>query len=394
MNKFEFICGSAGTGKTFLARQRLNDISRGCVLTATTGIAAVNLGDATTINSLLKYYDTKSLKESYENGDLDIRLCELSGEEGIKEIIIDEVSMLSADQLDIICAALDFHNTNCITSEIIALTLVGDFLQLAPVKAPFAFEAKVWHKFARNTKKLTKVHRQSDQDFINALLAARRGNGEDAADFFEPRFVNTIDTEFAGSTVMAKNAEVNAFNERRLAQLPSEPCHYYSDKSGKQLSEWKNIPDILTVKAGALVMILSNKYNIDKSLLYVNGDLATFVSYVDSETAEVKLLRTGETVTIKNLTRQNNEVIKKVSTTVGEVKYMPIRLAFATSIHKSQGLTLDNVQINLRNPFIKFPGMMYVALSRARTSEGIRLVGTAHLMKDRCRTDPKVEKWL
>ncbi len=179
MSKFEFICGSAGTGKTFIARQRLNDITRGCILTATTGIAAVNLGDAITINSLLGYYDTKSLKENYENGNVDSVLSGLSQTRGIKEIIIDEVSMLSADQLDIICAALDFHNTTAKKS--ISLTLVGDFLQLSPVKDKFAFEAKNWKRFELNTTRLGKIYRQSDTEFIDALLAARRGDGGVAA---------------------------------------------------------------------------------------------------------------------------------------------------------------------------------------------------------------------
>lgn len=397
--EFLLIVGRAGTGKSTLVREMsLRD--PGVVLTASTGIAAINLGgDCRTINSLLGYYDTKSLREVFSDGSLDSRLAKLSNVVGVTQIVTDEMSLIPAEQLDIICRAIDFHNKHSNNS--IGWTIVGDFLQLPVVKEKHAFEAEEWPRFAANTTKLTKIYRQTDANFIEALGAARRGDGATTAKYFKDNFHNTIDLEYDGTTIVGTNKEVDNLNEYRLKKLSGVSIFFKTYRSGKSPSEWKNIPESLEVKMDALVMFLSNKYKLtysdeDHELEYANGDLGHFKSKMADGAAYVKLLRNDEVVKVDYVERLNETVNKKgLKVTKGTIKYMPLRVAYSSTVYKAQGLTMDNVQINIRHPFFsRTPGMCYVALSRCRSSKGIRLVGNENLLIQRCTVNPKVLDWI
>jgi len=399
--KFKFITGKAGTGKTTLIR-KLAAEDPGVLLTASTGIAAINLGDCTTINSTLGYFDLKSLREAYSDSSLDSKIAKLSERLGVRTIAIDEASMLSGDQLDIICHGLDFHNSY--SNNPIGLTLVADFAQLAPIKAPYTFEAKEWPRFEANTTQLTKIYRQSDDNFIEALAAAREGNGAEASEYFQGHFNNVVDTEYNGTTIVGTNEEVDRMNSYRLARLTGRSIYFKAEREGKSISEWKNIPDSLEVKINALVMLLSNKYDVnynsmtdmeDKTLVYANGDLGYFRSRFDETSAMIELIRNKELVRVNYIQRDNVVVNKKgIKVTKGTIKYMPLRVAYASTVYKVQGLTMDRCQINIRHPFFKTPGMVYVALSRCRSMEGIRLVGNEALLIKRCKVADKVVPWL
>lgn len=411
---FTYLSGPAGTGKTFLARQIIEE-RQDAVLCATTGIAAVNLGDATTINALLQYFDTQSLLESYASGRLQTRLRQLR-RSGVRILVLDEVSMLDADQLTVLCQALDEVNItktyDASLGEVsyetdddqeMKLLLCGDFGQLPPVEAAFAFESPEWHRFRSRTFTLTTVHRQGDLEFVRALQAVRRGRPRDAVGLLETRMVQTLDFEFPGTTIVAKNDEVDRINGLRHAKLPGTPLTWKTIRSGEQLKDWlRLIPEETSVKPGALVMILANKTYPradDEPIgdyMYVNGDLGTVVDrHVGG--IRVKLQRTGQEQIVTPVVREWKipTGLKKTPYTIkGTISYLPLRLAFASTTHKSQGLSLDQVQVNLASWMFSRPGMTYVALSRCRSLEGLRIVGNQKMFLGKCAVDPKIQEFL
>lgn len=412
---FTYISGPAGTGKTWLARKLVKERDD-AILTATTGIAAVNLGDAATINSVLAFFDTQSLLEHYASGFLQSRLRQLR-KSGIRTIILDEVSMLDADQLTALVQALDEVNFSKSYDQSLGnvafkehdsgtmnLILVGDFAQLPPVKAKFAFESPEWKRFAANTIKLEKIRRQGDQTFVKALQAVRKGQGSVALPAFAPRFVNTLDFEFTGTTLVAKNDEVDRINKLRFDRLAGEEFVWKTVRSGEQEPEWiKNIPEEVVLKPGVLVMILANRSypkldedDIARGFFYVNGDLAT-VLQKEANGVRVMLHRTFEEVLVLPAISEKKTATGKKNPRwdiKGTVTRMPLRLAYATTVHKSQGLSLDAVQISMVSWMFGKPGMLYVALSRCRTLEGLRIVGNEKMFLGKCNTEPKIGPFL
>ena len=430
---FTYLGGAAGSGKTFLTKAWAEEDS-GLLLTAVTGVAALNVGGST-INAVLGYFDTKSLQEQYVSGRLAAQLGRL-WRAGVRRIILDEVSMLDADQLTVLVRAIEELNgrgyvldrsTEDAPAEM-GLTLVGDFCQLSPVKASYAFESPEWERFEPYTHTLTEIRRQANPEFIQALRAARRGDGKTAVEYFAPLLQDSTDDSFNGPTLFAKNESVDRFNQLRLDRLSSPLVQFPSQRWGKQRSEWGNpekppstwgIPDQLAVKVGALVMILANQWSEggprSRRAIYINGDLGELVeANPASRIAVVRLQRTGAEVDVEYVTRQvqvpcdsarRKEIVargdpeRRLSQDrkweiLGEISYLPLRLAWASTCHKSQGLSLDRVQINLRDPFWKTSGMVYVGLSRARTAEGLRLVGSAASLVERCTVDPRLAAWL
>ena len=426
---FTYLAGAAGSGKTFATKQWA-ETEGGLLLCATTGIAAINLGGET-INSVLGYFDTASMQESYINGFLSARLGKL-WKAGVRRLVLDEVSMLAADQLTFLVKAVEECNGRGYvlgkwdeeddrTPPAMGLTLVGDFAQLSPVKAAYAFESPEWARFAGNVITLTEIRRQADSDFITMLRAARSGQGKTVADYFASR--NAIhqetDDHFNGPTIVAKNESVDRYNGLRMAALPGRDLRFPSTRWGKLRSEWGTlekpkhtwqIPEVLQLKIGALVMILANQRNEFRRLMYVNGDLGIIVDATET-TALVRLQRDGEVVEVLPVTRQVKIPIDSARKAelrkegledriegkweiAGEITYLPLRVAYASTTHKSQGLSLDRVQINVRDPFFRAPGMVYVALSRARTAAGLRLVGSPNALIERCNTDPRLGEWL
>ena len=432
---FSALLGAAGSGKTFLTKAWAEE-EGGLLLAATTGIAAINLGGET-INSILGFFDTQSLQEKYINGQLTAQLGRL-WKAGVRRLVVDEVSMLAGDQLTFLVKAIEEVNgrgyvlgkwaddrwggEDGTPPPAMGLTLVGDFLQLAPVKATYAFESPEWSRFTDTTVTLTEIRRQADPGFIQMLRAARAGRGHEVADYFGTRSAIHAETDdrFEGPTLLAKNDSVDRYNDLRMAQLPGDAVSFPSSRWGKLRSEWGQlekpkhtwgIPEVLELKIGALVMVLANFREPDtRALRYVNGDLGTLIDAEDGS-AWVRLQRTKETVEVEPVTRTVKVPCDSVRRAelrtaglgdridgkweiVGAITYLPLRVAYASTVHKSQGLSLDRVQINIRDHFFKSPGMLYVALSRARTMAGLRLVGSPGAIVERCATDPRLRAWL
>jgi ATP-dependent exoDNAse (exonuclease V) alpha subunit len=395
MNQYEYIQGIAGTGKSYQLKDLHAKNPQDTVLTATTGIAAVNMGEGITINSLLWYYNSQSLLDNWTSGKLDFRLGKVYSELGIRHILLDEVSMLPASDLTVLCLALDRlnHQLHLSGKSPMGLVLAGDFAQLPPIEGGYAFESEQWkEKFDGNTIILRDVHRQDDADFIEALGWVRQGEGKKAADYFEPLMGKLIDPMFEGTTLYPYNAAVDRHNAYRLERVKGDKVSFKALRSNKQRPEWKGIPDDLQLKEGALVMILANKSEAGE-LIYCNGDLGELVAKKDDH-AVVELQR-GGTVEVSYITRNNEDNVKGKKKVVGSITYMPLRLAYGSTVHKSQGLTLDSVQVDFRADFYtKTPGMLYVALSRARSKGGLQLVGGPKTFVKHCKLNKKVERFL
>jgi ATP-dependent DNA helicase PIF1 len=425
----EFLTGPAGCGKTFEMKRRIAENPSYGILTATTGVAAVNL-DTTTVHSRLGYYDTESLLDAYTSGKLHRRLRWLHGE-GFHRLVIDEVSMLHARQLDILYQAVHECNEGGEAKPLdppLGIVITGDFCQLPPVKGEWAFKAECWPEFAMSTTRMAKIWRQADAGFLEALNLARSGQGIEANTRFRElgcNFALGLDLNFDGTTIVSKNAEVDRYNKIRMMGIREEPIVLQNTRWGFQLSDWKNIPDQLVVKPTALVMLLANA-SVDGCFIYVNGDLAHVIERecaVETDDLalydyiKVELLRNGSVQSIGQLTRQNlskqaptDEMVdecqllydrapyfdeKRKRWVLGEVCYWPMRLGYASTVHKSQGLSLDRVQIDCRDGFFGAPNLAYVALSRARTIAGMRIVANGpDMLARRINLDPEVKEWL
>lgn len=405
---FQLINGTAGTGKTWNQKRR-SEVDPRVKLTATTGIAAINLGGQT-INSLLGYKDTPELSTNFELGKLSGMLSRLAAS-GFRRLIIDEVSMMDGKQLDILCEAIDRTNER-LSHEgepLMGITLVGDFCQLPPVKAQFVFERPSFGRFVPATARLTEPRRQADPDFVRALQAVRRADLKAAVDYFGPLIKNTIDSEFSGSTIMAKNDEVDRHNALRLQELQGKEVVFKPTRAGVQASEWKNIPDTNRMKIGALVMILSNKrekgtyfhgeedIDVERKMIYANGDLGILVDVLGSDpdaaipnapAALVKLHRNGQIVTVEEVEREYRQPtgLKGADPTkpreqkTGSIRFMPLRIAWATTCHKCVAF---DTRVDTGNAIVPISALHIGAVLRtggpvlalaATTRQGFRIV--------------------
>jgi ATP-dependent DNA helicase PIF1 len=467
----EFVTGAAGTGKSFAMMRRAEDNPGAVIICATTGVSAVNM-NTTTINSLLKYFNTQDLIDKYISGHLQRHLGMLLNSTREVTIVVDEVSMMHAEQLDTIYNAIYLVNQGgdkgdpppyplglCLTGDFCQLPPVGDkkFVQGKPktIKPHWAFEAECWPEFAKTTTRLTKVWRQSDPVFLEAINAARRGEGSGTAASLKSlgaQFALNIDMNYDGTTIMAKNDAVDRYNQQRLLQVREQSFALETKRWGLQQPDWKNIPDRAIFKPTALVMLLANKkYSMEdtgheSAYQYVNGDQAYVESYSESAPFDVweededgywhkdvkyaagvrvTSIRTDETFWLPPVVRESTikagpddieAVLNEVSLIkpellddpqyqptydeehkrwiVGMIEYFPLRLAYASTVHKTQGLTLDRVQIDCRDGFFGQPSMAYVALSRARSVENMRIVGTSDLLARRIKFNEEVKQWL
>lgn len=432
----EFVTGAAGTGKTYTIMQRLAADPDYGLLCATTGIAAVNLG-AVTLNSVLKYFDTDSLQEAFLSGRLVGKLREIAAQ--YSRLVIDELSMMAAEQLDLIYTAIKMLNEQRMMEDqpAFGLVLTGDFCQLPPIKAKWAFEARCWPEFEAHTTRLDKIWRQTDGRFLDAINHIRRGDGGTGAAMLESigvEFVRSKDMEFDGTTIISMNKGVNGYNRLKHDRLPGIPITVQSHRWGEQRSEWGmnkrsgewGIQPQFQAKVGAYVMI---KANDSPEFSYVNGDCGHVEGFSNEGGFQIRLKRNGSIVEVDSLHRRvehkhppeqllakhpgigENELRKRYRDggftsgqpfwdtersrwVTGGITYYPVDLAYASTVHKSQGLSLDRIQVDCNDHFFGSPAMAYVAISRCRTAEGLRIVGSPAMLASRVKIDPAVLRWL
>jgi len=391
---FIFLTGAAGTGKTFAIKKQIQRDPMYAIITATTGIAAVNIGGIT-LNSLLGFYNYEDLYYKYKDKQIIRRLRQIKNR-GYLGVVIDEASMLGSNTLDILYNC--FEEVNYYSAYEFHLTLVGDLLQLSPIKEDCIIKAQSWKYF--KFKLLTDVKRQTDIDFITCLNQIRLGNPEPAADYLARQnvFYNSIDKNFLGTTLFTTNKEVDEYNKFRLDLLNTKEQIYTSKIEGLASPDWKNIPQTITLKEGALVMLLANAYEQDdystyeedgdyflnSSIRYANGDLG-ICRHLSQTGVIVELLRNNEQVLVQPIVRKYENFFNSKKRVLGRITYLPVKVAYGSTLHKSQGLTLDRVQIDINSSFLnKIQGALYVALSRARTADGLRIIGSPEQFKRRC----------
>lgn len=430
------LMGKAGTGKSYTILQRCAADESYGLICSTTGVSAVNLG-ATTINSALGYFDTDSLKDGYLKGSIIRRLHSLAKD--YRRLIIDEMSMMEAEQLTYIYRGVRDANDYRDIEEPLGILLTGDLLQLPPINASWIFESPYWPQFEANQETLTKNWRQHDPKFAEAMNAVRRGDGALGAELLEScgcQWHSMRHIGFDGTTILPDNASVSRHNEAALDGVQGEDISnlLVNRRWGKQRSEWSQsprtrewgIPPTIQMKISAYVMILSNQSDGEGGFLYVNGDCGHVLAFDVPPQAEpffcIQLVRGGEVYvhrvvrnvetedkpqgfsgpTVSKNDERNGLVYlerphyrsKTQKYVLGQISYWPVRVAYASTVHKSQSLTLDRCQIDFRGAFMGKPAMLYTSISRCRSAEGLRLVGDREMFAKRCQVDEKVRRWL
>lgn len=403
-----YITGAAGTGKTYLLRERMIELgpayAKAC---ATTGVAAMNLG-TTTLHSLLKVFKPEDFKTRRN------KIFHILDDLAVSHIIIDESSMLDMRMFEGLVELLDEYGD-------IDLILAGDFAQLPPVDGCYIFQSKLWERV--RIEKLEKIYRQDNEKFLLALKLARQGLGPAAAKLLKElcEFRPVREFSFPGICLVATKKEAFTFNNQNMAGLEGDLVPVSSQRWGKQLSEWKDIPDIVSFKTGCRVRIRANDTK-DSRWSYVNGDTGRLEITGANSGAKYNVLldRTGEQVTVNQVIRFNdiseNEIDEDTPTKtrtyrdesgtdhqqnyIGSVRFLPLEPGYASSTHSAQGLTLDSAQISLAglNQFLFARGfgynLAYVALSRLRSPERLRIHGSPQELGGKIKIDPRVNQWI
>ncbi len=397
------LIGRAGTGKSHFIRSLVDrDPQYPQALLAPTGLAAMNIGGQT-VHSFFGFPPRPLIGNAEKPNWFFTRTAR-----AINRLIIDEVSMLRADVLDAMNQHLQIARKSSRPFGGVQMLLVGDFYQLPPVvrgdegqlledagyATPYAFSAHCLRDAPLAAVQLTEVHRQTNQDFIQILSSIRERRGVEEA----VTILNTVclDRSLPKRPVLlcATNAVADGYNTRGLAALEGASARYTGGFEGEQpkaQSDRLPAPMELVLKRGARVIFTQN----DPEGRWVNGSLGT-VQSLDDETIIVTL-DSGDDVDVERATwpqarwtwnaKENRMEVKE------EFKYVqfPLAPAWALTIHKAQGMTLDSVEIDLgRGAFA--PGQTYVALSRARSMETLRL--TRPLSPRDVQVDPAIAEGL
>lgn len=390
-----FLTGKAGTGKSTFLRYVCGQTKKKFVVLAPTGIAAINAGGST-LHSFFKLpfhpllpddpqYSPKRIKDTLKYSSSHRKLLQ-----SVELIIIDEISMVRADIIDFIDKVLRIYSRNL--REPFGgkqILLVGDVYQLEPVVKsdereilnrfypnPYFFSARVFQEMELVSIELRKVYRQSDQVFIGVLDRIRT-NTAGAADL---QLLNTrmgSDANKEGNlyiTLATRRDNVDFINEQRLNELPGSPICLPGEIQGEFPESSLPTSIKLELKPGAQVIFVKN----DMEKRWVNGTLGT-VSALDADGGHVYIMTEDgrefdvERAIWSNIRYHYNEKEKKIEEEVlGTFTQFPIRLAWAITIHKSQGLTFNRAVIDFTGGVFA-GGQTYVALSRCTSLDGIRL---------------------
>ena len=392
-----FLTGKAGTGKSTFLRYICQHVKKKHVVLAPTGIAAINAGGSTLhsffklpFHPLLPDDPNLSLQKGRIHDFFKYSKPHRKLLEEIQLVIIDEISMVRADIIDAVDRILRVYSHNL--REPFGgkqLLLVGDIFQLEPVvkgdereilnrfyPTPYFFSARVFSQIDLVSVELQKVYRQSDERFIG-VLDRIRNNTASAPDLqlLNSRY-GAAPTDEADMyiTLATKRDTVDHINEKKLAELPGEAATFWGLIEGDFPESSLPTPLELTLKAGAQVIFIKNDF--DKR--WVNGTIGTVTGYDPVEETIYVLTEDGKECDVKpelwrNIRYTYNEEKKEVEEEVlGTFKQFPIRLAWAITVHKSQGLTFSRVVIDFSGGVFA-GGQAYVALSRCTSLEGIRL---------------------
>ncbi len=376
-----FLTGSAGAGKTYTLNQYINYLKARKVsvaITASTGIAATHMNGMTIhtwagigIKDFLSEDDLKRMKErKYLKEHL----------ENAQVLIIDEISMLHAKQLNLVNQVLKYFKESDEAFGGIQVIVAGDFFQLPPVgkndernRDKFCFMSDAWVEAKFRVCYLTEQHRQGN-DYLNDILNAIRAqaiSSEHRAALQATRNQNIGETY---TRLYTHNMDVDSINFRHLNEIENEPRQFDARCDGNEklietLKSSVRAPENLNLKKHAKVMFVKNNFDLG----YINGSLGEVIGFEEDDEfgilPKVKLTD-GTTLLVEPETWSvENEAGKAIAS----FQQIPLRLAWAITIHKSQGMTLEAAEIDLSHTFEN--GQGYVALSRLKTLDGLRLKG-------------------
>lgn len=375
-----FLTGAAGTGKSFLLRRYLEESGDDVALLASTGAAALVLGGRT-FHSFFNLWNFQAgLSEMVASAIQNpYRLTERLSR--YSTIVIDEVSMLDEKTMQagerVARAILDPGKA----WGGLRVVAVGDFCQLPPVQPgrrrnepiEWVFDAEIWKGSGFKQVSLNQIMRTGDTAFMDVLSRVRRGECDSVVrSFLEGREIAEETADMTdGTRLFSRIVAVNEYNDMKLHELNGQTVtidtEYTEQKAGSVQKIRKLTPfdDILVLKPGALVMIRSN----DRDGRYANGSLGHFVEH-GGDVLVIKLMESDEVVTIE---KKEYELRDGDNRVIATARNFPLSLAWAMTVHKAQGATMDRVIADLRSLWES--GHAYVAMSRTRTADGLSVLG-------------------
>ncbi|WP_407401289.1 helix-turn-helix domain-containing protein [Chryseobacterium sp.] len=396
-NRSVFLTGKAGTGKTTFLNEFVKKTKKKHIVVAPTGIAAINAGGVTIHSMFGLPLRTFLPTTDRVNGSVAMNIADLMQHfkyrkdklkllREVEVLIIDEVSMLRADVLDMMDFSLRFIRRDAQRFGGVQMLFIGDLYQLPPVvrdehvmkqfyPSPFFFESHALKEVPLVTIELTKVYRQSDEDFLEILNSIRDGEvGNIDFEELNKRYDPDFDAgEEPYVYLCSHNKMADDINQKKLAEIKVDPSTYEAKLFGEFKENQYPNEQFLELKMGAQVMFIRNDISPDKK--YFNGKLGE-ISGLDENEIKVVLEGSEQEITVKRevweqkkYSLDNEKNIKEE--VLGSFEQFPVKLAWAVTIHKSQGLTFDKVIIDAGKSFTA--GQVYVALSRCRTLEGIVL---------------------
>ncbi len=385
-DKHIFVSGRAGTGKSTLLQLFRSTSRKRIAVVAPTGVAALNV-KGQTIHSFFRFAprlmtktDIKKSKNRrlYENLDI---------------LIIDEISMVRADMMDNMDYFLKINREDYRPFGGVRIVVFGDLFQLPPVvagvfekqylaehyKTPYFFSSHAYKSvmYQMETIELETVYRQKDRGFIKLLDQIRTNqiDWDDLEDLNE-RVVDPNEVQKGSITLTTRNKVVQEINNERLKDLPSPEIRFPAVVRGQFDPRIYPTDVVLTLKKGAQIMTLKN----DPQRRYVNGTIGEIVD-IDIDRVRIEVLNDQEEAVQIDLEKESWEMIKYKwdaskqqinAEVVGSFEQYPLKLAWAMTIHKSQGKTFDRLYIDMAGGAFEF-GQTYVALSRSRTLQGVQL---------------------
>ena len=395
-----FLTGKAGTGKTTFLR-KLSEIShKSYLVIAPTGVAALNAGGVTIHSQFLLPFGTfiaqdslsipPSMESNFYYGKTIARRNPLDARrrkvlQSIDLLVIDEVSMCRADIIDAIDYRLRSVRRNNRPFGGVQLLMIGDLFQLPPIVKDheWAFLSKIYpsaHFFEaialRNSRftylELDKIYRQNDPEFIDLLNKLRNNNcGPEDLEKLNQCYQSDYKAEEGLITLVTHNNQANNINNARLKELEGKSFNYHSSVEGDFNENLFPMPETLELKKGAQVMFIKNDSDGNR---FYNGKIA-IITELNKEAIYVDL--DGERFEVPRLKWENRrfeldtkkqEIEEKI---LGSFEHYPLRLAWAVTIHKSQGLTFEKAAVDVGSAFA--PGQVYVALSRLTSLKGLIL---------------------
>jgi ATP-dependent exoDNAse (exonuclease V) alpha subunit len=372
-----FLTGSAGAGKTYVLNQYIEYLKERKIrvaVTASTGIAATHM-NGTTIHS----WCGMGIKNNLSAGDLRSMASKkylAKNLEKVKVLIIDEISMLHRNQFELVDRILKYFKNSQEPFGSVQIVLAGDFFQLppigdTPIRERFAFMSPFWVEANLQICYLTDQYRQTNNSLNKILNEIRYGNVSiSSIEMLNNAQYHQFPDHWTPTKIYTHNVDVDRINQEKLQEINSKSLFFTASTKGNQklidgFKKSVQAPDKIELKVGAKVMFVKN----NPELGYINGSLGEVVEFTDLGLPLVKLLHGPKIIAAPETWSVDDDSGKSLA------KYIqvPLRLAWAITVHKSQGMTIDAAEIDLSKTFEK--GQGYVALSRLKELENLKLYG-------------------